>query len=367
MDIHGDSKPPISLRARISTLAQALSRGSNRSVTIRCRTGSRHGYVLLLSVLLLSISSRPAIPATAGLDASSLCLEGSGNFGLDITVCSSAIRTHEENTITLGALYLARGRAYRLRGECQLAIDDFTHAEEVMPFSAAAAARRGVAHRCLGQYSEAHNDLSRALDLNPYFPAAWRDRGITHFFNGETAEALKDLKRSLEIDAYDAEAHTFIALCHFLQGEFERASEYFDRGYSLGHAWQYLPLWQLLTRQQHGLLSETFRERISKRIQDRHWPAPLYARFLDVETSSSIVRTERSNSIKIHSSRRIIEGDFYEALYELMYGNQADSGYAKLLKLSEIQLNPPSAELAIARLLIKNEQSTIPDSSEVSQ
>jgi len=313
--------------------------------------------VVFTSLFVLSFSD--AVRAASAPDIRNVCVLGTGNYGLDITVCTGAIRATQDDTITLGALYLARGRAYRLKGECARAIEDFTEAKTLMPFSAAAVARRAVAHRCLGNLPNALTDFDQSLTLNPFFPAAWRDRGITNFFAGRLEDARNDLTRAIEIDAYDAEAHTFIALCHFVQGDFDLAARVFDRAYALGHAWQYLPLWRLLTRQYGGSVTDSFQSRMLRRATDTQWPAPLLSHYMGIEQNRSIVRSAKSGSIQIYDQRRTVETDFYHALRDLYDQDHAIVGRARLEKLSQVELIPPSAEVSLARLLLQSEHTFI--------
>jgi len=314
-------------------------------------------FAVVLAWLFL-LSANNDVRATSPPDIRNVCVLGTGNYGLDITVCTGAIRATQDDTITLGALYLARGRAFRLKGECARAIEDFTEAEVLMPFSAAAVARRAVAHRCLGNFPNALTDFNQSLALNPFFPAAWRDRGITNFFAGRLEEARRDLTRAIEIDAYDAEAHTFIALCHFVQGDFDLAVDVFDRAYALGHAWQYLPLWRLLTRQYGGSVTESFHSRMLRRAKETQWPAPLLSRYMGIEQNRSVVQSAAPGDIQIYDQRRTVEADFYHALRDL-YDQDHAVARARLEKLSVLELNPPSAEISLARLLLQSEHTFI--------
>lgn len=298
-------------------------------------------FVLLY---ILGISSGNTMSAD---DHANMCVSGSGNFDVDITVCTSAIRSVAHSDVTRGSLYLARGRAHRLRGDCLKAIDDFNSAEALLPYSAAAPARRGVSRRCLGQIGAAVKDLDIALSRNPFFPAAWRDRGIAHFYNTEIISAQSDLIRAVEIDPYDAEAHSFLALCDYLRGNLHSALYNFDRAHTLGHAWQYLDLWRLFVRQQSGLLTAdtSFLQKIQRRSEHSDWPADLLAEFLSGEE-----RTVAKVPLAKTNETRRYESSFYIELHNIRVTGKSIADSKVFQELALTKSIKPSLEVTLAQI-----------------
>ncbi len=298
------------------------------------------------------LSLLPAVnSAQSSTDLASMCVAGSGNTGLDITVCSSAIASGLYKDNNLGTIYLARGRAHRLTGECDAAIADFDRAEKLMPYSAAAPARRGLARQCLGDLTAAIAEFDTALSRNPFFPAAWRDRGIAHFFNQSMESAESDLKRALSIDAYDAEAHTFLALCRYVAGDIESASIYFDRADWLGHAWQYLDLWRLHTDQLGNTVDPAFAQLLSKQSAEEQWPAPLLAHYLGHDTLDLTADDSLTAISPDTVERRRMERLFYHLLHSGHFGFKTGTKSDSIDRLLQYNPLPLSVELTLARIL----------------
>lgn len=280
-----------------------------------------------------------------------MCVAGSGSSRLDITICSSAIASGLYGHNTLGAIYLARGRARRLGGDCGRAIEDFNEAEQLMPFSAAAPARRGLAKQCEGNLDAAISEFDTALARNPFFPAAWRDRAIAHFFSQSVESAQSDLRHALRIDPYDAEAHTFLALCQFVTGDYDSARINFDKADRLGHAWQYLDLWRLYSRQLSNSSDPQFMQRLSKRASDEQWPAPLLRYFLEPDVSDSDNGTSATPNPIIKDNRLQMEDLFYRLLFDGRIQHSGSVENDGLNALFQYNRLPLSVELTLAAML----------------
>jgi tetratricopeptide (TPR) repeat protein len=101
----------------------------------------------------------------------------------------------------------ARGTAYGIYGNYNLAIGDFNRAIEINPKYAGGYCSRGKAYAALGNYRHAIEDYDRAIEINPKYSETYYNRGIAYSRLGNNKQAIDDFDRAIEINPKYAEAY----------------------------------------------------------------------------------------------------------------------------------------------------------------
>ncbi len=96
--------------------------------------------------------------------------------------------------------WINRGKAYSQRGEHGKAVDDFSHAIQVMPNSADAYNNRGNEYGDLKQYEKGIEDLNQSIKLRPHFVEAYNNRAHLYMSVGMMKEAEDDFNKALEMN-----------------------------------------------------------------------------------------------------------------------------------------------------------------------
>ena len=81
---------------------------------------------------------------------------------------------------------------YNKKGECDLAIEDYTIAIQLKPNFLAAYINRGAVFSRKGKYGLAIRDYTKAIEINPDFSQMYFNRGSTYVKKGEVEKAIKD-------------------------------------------------------------------------------------------------------------------------------------------------------------------------------
>jgi tetratricopeptide (TPR) repeat protein len=100
----------------------------------------------------------------------------------------------------LSIAYGNRGIVYRLIGEADRAIEDFTEALRLNADFAEAYSNRGNAYGDKGELDRAIEDYNQALRINPGYAAAYNNRGYAYYRKGDTDQARADWERALVLD-----------------------------------------------------------------------------------------------------------------------------------------------------------------------
>jgi tetratricopeptide (TPR) repeat protein len=117
-----------------------------------------------------------------------------------LDTCSDAIQrawaTHSEQALA----YLDRGTLYRVRGENQLAVADFTSAIKDDPALAAAYNDRGATYSAMHRSAEAVRDYTQALALHADNAAqVMFNRALAYEDQGDMKQAYIDYKAASEM------------------------------------------------------------------------------------------------------------------------------------------------------------------------
>lgn len=97
--------------------------------------------------------------------------------------------------------YDLRGLAYEEIGDHRRAIDDYTEAIKLRPYSLYVSPynNRGISYEAEGEYAKALRDYSTAITLNPALPEPYMNRGRLYEKFGEYRKAMADYNRAREL------------------------------------------------------------------------------------------------------------------------------------------------------------------------
>lgn len=115
--------------------------------------------------------------------------------------------------------WAGRGDAYRLKGDTDLAINDYTRAIEFSPDNFRARYGRGLANRQRGSIDAAIEDLSWATKLDPTSEWAWTALGAAYVLSPDLDQAVLAYSRAIELDHADAVAWAGRGDAHRLKWE----------------------------------------------------------------------------------------------------------------------------------------------------
>ena len=95
--------------------------------------------------------------------------------------------------------YIARGYVYRVLGQYQNAINDYTIAIQAEP-SAWLYSDRGYSYLSLDQYQNAVNDYTMAIQLEPS-GLRYNNRAVAYYYLGETTKMEADDAAACSLDS----------------------------------------------------------------------------------------------------------------------------------------------------------------------
>jgi len=97
--------------------------------------------------------------------------------------------------------YDLRGLAHEEIGDHRRAIDDYTEAIKLRPYSLYVSPynNRGISYEAEGEYAKALRDYSTAITLNPALPEPYMNRGRLYEKFGEYRLAMADYNRAREL------------------------------------------------------------------------------------------------------------------------------------------------------------------------
>ena len=120
------------------------------------------------------------------------CQGNTNNLDVQIEACSSLLASGELSQDGLGIAYINRGKAYKDKGQFDLAIRDYGKAISHIPDSPYIYARRGDAYFRQGDFGSAIRDFDRAIALKPDFNIAYLRRGDAFYNSGKFGRAIQD-------------------------------------------------------------------------------------------------------------------------------------------------------------------------------
>jgi tetratricopeptide (TPR) repeat protein len=126
------------------------------------------------------------------------------------------------------AAYVARGAAYRLKGEQDLALADYEAAIALDPSHAVAFGGRGTVLGIKKEYERAIADFDTALRLDPSYASVLRARALAKSELGRLDEAIADYDAAIRLDPYLAIAYNGRGHVYSKKGDRDRALADYD-------------------------------------------------------------------------------------------------------------------------------------------
>jgi tetratricopeptide (TPR) repeat protein len=125
----------------------------------------------------------------------------------DVTIsgCTAMIQSGRETEKSLYGAFFNRGRAYRIKGQFDLAIQDYNQAIRLAPnlanpvLTALAFDERGNAYLSKSQNDLAFQDFDQAIRLSPGYAQAFLDRGIVYGSKHQYDLAVQDFDQAIRI------------------------------------------------------------------------------------------------------------------------------------------------------------------------
>jgi tetratricopeptide (TPR) repeat protein len=150
----------------------------------------------IASVLLLAISTVTA----SGADQSvwDRC-QGTHDAEASITACTRILQAGGETNTNRAIAYYVRAGVYRLKGDNDQAIADYTKAIESNPHYADAYGSRGIVYQAQGDGDHAIADYTKAIEIDPRYAEAYVGRGSVFETEGLRDRAIADFTKTIEI------------------------------------------------------------------------------------------------------------------------------------------------------------------------
>jgi tetratricopeptide (TPR) repeat protein len=140
---------------------------------------------------------------------------------------TAVIRSKHDPPQKLATAFDNRGVAYRLKGEYDLALQDYEQAIRLNPDNANAYNNLGVIYRIKGEYDRAIAAYDEAIWLkNSDFPAAFYNRALAYADKSEYDRALADFDVVMRFNAKNALALYARGLTLLKKGDGEAGTAY---------------------------------------------------------------------------------------------------------------------------------------------
>jgi tetratricopeptide (TPR) repeat protein len=123
-----------------------------------------------------------------------------------IDACSAVIKASRDKGDKLAEAFNNRGAGYRIKGEYDRAIADYTQAIKLNSKFAAAYNNRGVAYDRKGELDRAMQDFDQAIKLKPS-PEAHFNRGNAYLAKNQYASAIDDYNAAIKLKADFGQAY----------------------------------------------------------------------------------------------------------------------------------------------------------------
>jgi tetratricopeptide (TPR) repeat protein len=118
--------------------------------------------------------------------------------------CGEIIQDEQNAATILSTAHNNRGVAYRLKGEYDLALNDYNEAIRLRPNSASHYNNRGIIYRLKHDYDRAIADYDEAIWLKRDYAAAYYNRALAYSDKGEYDKALTDFDVVLQFNPRNA-------------------------------------------------------------------------------------------------------------------------------------------------------------------
>ena len=167
------------------------------------RTGLRSpGFALALSLFaVLTVHDGALAQNVAELTAR--CGGNNPDISLEaeITACSNLLRVGGLTSASRNDALYNRGLAYKIQGDLDRAIADYTEAVRLNPRDFDSLNNRANAYIATDRFDLAIADFTTILQLQPQYGAAYRNRALARAIKGDLAGARSDLQQSIRLEA----------------------------------------------------------------------------------------------------------------------------------------------------------------------
>ena len=150
----------------------------------------------------------------------------------NIAGCTRIIEDDHESTKVRSIAYVARGLAWRNKGDRDRAMTDFTDAIRLDPDSSLAYSNRGILWREKKDIDRAIADFTDAIRIEalpksdlpgPGYVNVYTNRGLAWQAKGDWDHALADYTKAIDFDSRNAEAFYYRAQVHIEKRELDDA------------------------------------------------------------------------------------------------------------------------------------------------
>jgi tetratricopeptide (TPR) repeat protein len=155
-------------------------------------------FALVGSLTVLFLLAGPVLVSRAAADDAATCENASGDEA--IAACARTIQSHETSAKSRADAYNSRGYDYRVKGDLDHAIADYTEAIRLDPTFVLAYKNRGVAFEAKGDLDRSIADFTEAIRLDPTFALAYNNRGIVYKAKGDYGRAIADYTEAIRIN-----------------------------------------------------------------------------------------------------------------------------------------------------------------------
>ena len=157
-----------------------------------------HGYATVSASLMMILLTVAGAHAQSAQERRWCDGEDGPSPEQRILSCSMVIKGGREKGEKLADALNNRGIAYRLKGDLDLALQDYNQAIKLNAKLAGAYNNRGIVHDRKGDYERAIQDFDQAIKLKPS-PEAYFNRGNAQLGKSQYANAIDDYDQALKL------------------------------------------------------------------------------------------------------------------------------------------------------------------------
>ncbi|MBI5686582.1 MAG: tetratricopeptide repeat protein [Verrucomicrobia bacterium] len=163
----------------------------------------------------------PAAPAAPSGDVAGLIAKARETNNLDeqVKLLTQAVQLAPESA----AAFTARGDAYMMKGDYDLAIADYSRSIELRPSTGTPYNNRGVAYVRKSDHARAMQDFDKAIQLDPTLAGAYYNRADAHVFQQNFDRAIADFTKAIELKPDDPDAYQGRAMAYYQKRSYDQA------------------------------------------------------------------------------------------------------------------------------------------------
>jgi tetratricopeptide (TPR) repeat protein len=176
----------------------------------------------IAAAVLMAVAVRPA-----AADDLSLCGQHAGD---DSIAACTRLLAHNPREATV---YVARGLAYKLKGEYDRAIADYDQALKLKPRDATVYNNRGSAWWKKQDFDRALADYDTSIRLDPKFASAYANRALVYNDKSEYDRAIADEDHAVQLGLNFASVYSARGYAYGRKGDYARAMADLNKGVAL--------------------------------------------------------------------------------------------------------------------------------------